>query len=200
VEDLPVEHFDAIYLLDFVGPDGFIDKLCSKAKSVIILDHHKTAMERLQANKYDYENTITVIDMNRSGATISYDFFTQKLLSENMCSGMFTTQENLQRNSSLLPEREMQRVGLLFKYVEDADIWRWNLPDSKAFASGLKDMKIEFSFTKNGKLFEQLLALDPRSVIERGQTSLSHTQRLIDEAIEQSYEISLGNGKFGNCL
>jgi len=108
--------------------------------------------------------------------------------------------ENLPKSSSLVPEKDMQRVGLLYKYVEDADLWRWILPDSKAFSSGLKDMQIEFSYKQNQRLFEQLLALDPRSVIEKGWDSLSHKQKLIDEALEQSYEISLGNGKFGNCL
>ncbi|XP_057813124.1 uncharacterized protein LOC131027153 isoform X2 [Cryptomeria japonica] len=198
-EDLPLENFDAIYLLDYVGPDGFVSELSSKVKRLIILDHHKTAMERLQANKYDGKNIVKVIDMNHSGATISYDFFAKILLSENMCSGTVTTQENCQRNS-LVPETDMERVGQLFKYVEDADLWRWNLPDSKAFSSGLNDMQIEFSFTKNQKLFEQLLALDPRNIIEAGRASLMLKQKTIDEALEQSYELNLGNGKFGKCL
>lgn len=200
VEDLPVEDYEAIYLLDFIGHEGFVDELCLRAKSVIILDHHKTAMERLQENKYHHKNIVKFIDMNHSGATIAYDYFTEKLLSENTSSGMITTQENSQTYLSLVPEKDMQRVDLLFKYIEDADLWRWIRPDSKAFSSGLKDMQIEFSLTKNQELFEQLLALDPRSVIEMGKISLSQKQKLIDEALEQSYEISLGNGKFGNCL
>jgi len=200
VEDLPIEDFEVIYLLDFVGPHGFVNTLCSKDKSVVILDHHKTAMEMLEANEYDHKNCVKVIDMNRSGATIAYDFFTERLLSENMGFAMVSTQESLQKSSSLVPEKDIQRVGLLYKYVEDADLWRWILPDSKAFSSGLKDMQIEFSYKQNQRLFEQLLALDPRSVIDKGRDSLSHKQKLINEALEQSYEISIGNGKFGNCL
>ncbi|BAS80324.1 Os02g0684600, partial [Oryza sativa Japonica Group] len=46
----------------------------------------------------------------------------------------------------------------------------------------------------------QLLELDPEEVISRGQATLSHKQKLIDECLEKSYEIALGCGRFGNCL
>lgn len=46
----------------------------------------------------------------------------------------------------------------------------------------------------------QLLNLDLESVIQRGILSLSEKQRLIDEALEQSYEIAVGGGRFGHCL
>lgn len=46
----------------------------------------------------------------------------------------------------------------------------------------------------------QLLNLDLESVIQRGILSLSEKQRLIDEALEQSYEITVGGGRFGHCL
>ena len=37
-------------------------------------------------------------------------------------------------------------------------------------------------------------------MINEGMASLSKKQVLIDEALEQSYEIALGGGTFGNCL
>jgi hypothetical protein len=44
------------------------------------------------------------------------------------------------------------------------------------------------------------LELDPDHVISRGQVTLLEKQRLIDDCLENSYEISLGCCQFGNCL
>jgi hypothetical protein len=49
--------------------------------------------------------------------------------------------------------------------VEDADLWRWALPDSKAFHAGLCARKMEFNCSTNPGIWDQLLALDPQAVI-----------------------------------
>jgi hypothetical protein len=46
----------------------------------------------------------------------------------------------------------------------------------------------------------QLLALDPAAVIEIGRSSLSKQQTLIDQALRSSFQVQLGQGKFGQCL
>lgn len=46
----------------------------------------------------------------------------------------------------------------------------------------------------------QLLSLDLESVISQGMSSLANKQRMIDEVLEQSYEVALGGGAFGHCL
>lgn len=46
----------------------------------------------------------------------------------------------------------------------------------------------------------QLLSLDLDSVISQGMSSLADKQKKIEEVLEQSYEIALGGGAFGNCL
>ncbi|XP_042502850.1 uncharacterized protein LOC122080049 isoform X2 [Macadamia integrifolia] len=200
-EDLPLDEFNEVYLLDFVGPSGFVRDVSCKVERVVILDHHKTALEMLGGNSLGSENVIKVIDMKRSGATISYDYFKEKLVedcnknSDNCVGGFDNGVEN-----NFVPESKIEKVNRLFKYIEDGDLWRWELPDSKAFSSGLKDLNIEFSVRSNPALFEQLLELDPQSVINQGMTSLSQKQKLIDEALEQSYEIALGAGLFGHCL
>jgi hypothetical protein len=49
--------------------------------------------------------------------------------------------------------------------VEDADLWRWALPGSKAFHAGLSARKLEYNCIINPGIWEQLLALDPDAVI-----------------------------------
>ncbi|OVA14283.1 hypothetical protein BVC80_9027g41 [Macleaya cordata] len=188
VEDLPLDEIEEVYLLDFVGPSGFVGKLCSQVGSVIILDHHKTAVEMFKTDTSIGGNVVKIIDIERSGATIAYDYFKRKLLERGF-------------RNELVAENELERVNRLFKYIEDGDLWRWALPDSKAFSSGMKDLNIEFDVRLNPTLFDQqLLSLDPQFVISQGISSLSHKQKLIDEVLEQSYEIALGGGAFGHCL
>ncbi|KAE8125930.1 hypothetical protein FH972_020691 [Carpinus fangiana] len=173
-QQLPLSEIGDLYLLDFVGSPG-----------VVVLDHHKTALEKL-AETATGENVTKVIDMERSGATIAFDYFKEKL---KLCP-----------NQTVVEVGEFDRLGPLFKYIEDVDLWRWRLPNSKAFSSGLKDSGIEFDVQLNPSLFQQLLSLDVESVISQGKLSLLQKQKLIDESLSQSYEIALGGGLFGHCL
>ncbi|CAK7327912.1 unnamed protein product [Dovyalis caffra] len=125
--------------------------------------------------------------MERSGATIAFDYFKQKLLK----SGENNSDEII---------GEFDRVRRIFEYIEDGDLWRWKLENSKAFSSGLKDLNLEFNVQLNPSLFDQLLSLNLESVISQGMGSLSAKQKLIDDALDQSYEIVLAGGAFGRCL
>ncbi|KAK2969823.1 hypothetical protein RJ640_023552 [Escallonia rubra] len=199
----------------------------SSLRSVVVLDHHKTALETLEPVAAA-SNVDLVIDMGRSGATIAYDYFMKKLLNDSVDGGGDTA-------------RIFERVRPLFDYVEDGDLWRWRLDNSKAFSSGLKDLNIEFNARLNPSLFHQviyvgdlvvddpnilyrideweldmglqykrrclnmpyllqLLSLDLESVINQGMASLLQKQTLISEVLKQSYEIALGGGAFGHCL
>ncbi|XP_073143406.1 uncharacterized protein [Henckelia pumila] len=188
LEDLPLHKIDTAYLLDFVGPPGFIQRLSSNVERVVVLDHHKTTLEILDSTAPINENEIKVLDMERSGATIAYDYFMEKLLHVDVSF------------NKDFPVAEFQRMRRMFEYIEDGDLWRWHLPHSKAFSSGLKDLNLEYDVNLNPKLFQQLLSLDLDSVIRQGMSSLANKQRLINEVLKQSEEIALGGGAFGHCL
>ncbi|KAI3797238.1 hypothetical protein L1987_32493 [Smallanthus sonchifolius] len=187
VEELPVDQISDAYLLDFVGPPGFVQQLSPKVERVIILDHHKTALKMLEEGEFGGENVTKVIDMGRSGATIAYDYFKQKILA-------------LENGNNLSGLHKFECFRTLFEYIEDADLWRWRLHNSKAFSSGLKDLNNEFNATLNPSLFQELLSLDAERVIKQGMISLSQKQALINEVLDQSYEIVLDDGSSGHCL
>ncbi|KAL6559315.1 hypothetical protein OROGR_004432 [Orobanche gracilis] len=144
VEDLPFEEIDNVYLLDFVGPPGFVQQLSAKVGRVVILDHHKTALEMLGSSMSTSGNVTKVIDMERSGATIAYDYFKGRLFGGDIDST---------KDGAI---GEFQRMKRLFEYIEDGDLWRWHLPNSKTFSSGLKDLNLEFDVTVNPALFQQV--------------------------------------------
>ncbi|XP_073112825.1 uncharacterized protein [Elaeis guineensis] len=163
VDTLPLEMLSDVYLLDFVGPPGFVAEISSKVESVTILDHHKTALETLHGNASIGNNVTKVMDMKRSGATIAFDFFSEKLLARSNISENYATGSNAVAGAKFLPDGKFERVGRLFRYIEDADLWRWALPYSKAFSSGLKDMNIEYNINVNSVLFDQ--AVDADSIL-----------------------------------
>lgn len=110
--------------------------------SVVVLDHHKTALETLNQGIAVGGNVSKVIDMDRSGATIAYDFFKEKLLAIGDHGKTIN---------------KFERVRPLFEYIEDADLWKWKLHNSKAFSSGLKDLNVEFNANLNPSLFQQVM-------------------------------------------
>ncbi len=59
----------------------------------------------------------------------------------------------------------------LFKYIEDAELWRWRLPNSKAFHSGLGSLHLEYDTSKNPAIFDQLLGQTPEGLIARCWTA-----------------------------
>ena len=111
---------------------------------MVILDHHKTALEELGGKGSVDENVTKVIDMERSGATIAFDYFKEKLLSLGADAKCQKVVE------------QFEGVRKLYDYIEDGDLWRWKLQNSKAFSSGLKDLKIEFDAGLNPSLFDQV--------------------------------------------
>lgn len=175
IQQLPLHEIDDLYLLDFVGPSGFVQQISSKISRfspdqlpfnspwfcfsssscsfffvifrVVILDHHETALKMLGGGSEGEtllgKNVNAVLDMERSGAMIAYDYFKEKLVgipNQNLIS-------------------EFNRLRRIFEYIEDADIWRWRLENSKAFSNGLKDLNIEFNVQLNPSLFKQVIFL-----------------------------------------
>ncbi|OAE30733.1 hypothetical protein AXG93_402s1460 [Marchantia polymorpha subsp. ruderalis] len=190
VKDLNVEGVDVFYLLDFAGPQSFAVDLAHKAKQVIVLDHHKTALETLPRNGEGPQNLLSVLDMSRSGATVAYDYFQEKLQTADLKKlppSLIYSRNPVSQSVNLLSESKLQRVRALFKYIEDADLWKWKLPDSKAFSSGLSDIGLEFSYLKNPGIFEQLLELDTQDLICRGRESLKSKQAVIDGVLVESF-------------
>lgn len=120
-----------VVIVDFSYKRAVLLEMANSARSVFVLDHHKTAAEDLAgflgpvgynpdalAQQFDEQRMppISVLfDMNRSGAGIAWDFFH--------------------------PGKPRPR---LIDYVEDRDLWRFNLPGSRAFSANLFSLAYDF--------------------------------------------------------
>jgi len=100
---------DTIYFVDFSIDREDLLVLASQAFEVVVLDHHKTAEEKLAGIEEEADGNLEVVfDMNRSGATIAYDYF----------------QPGYPR--------------FFFEYVEDRDLWKFELDMSKEVNEALR--------------------------------------------------------------
>jgi uncharacterized protein len=62
-----------VIMVDFAYTGKALESILSVARSVLILDHHKSSMETLEGFKHPKLNA--VFDMDRSGAGLAWDFF-----------------------------------------------------------------------------------------------------------------------------
>ena len=122
----PLEYLDGrdVFIVDFSYGREVIIEMCKHAKHVFILDHHKTAIERLQG--LNIVNLVTVFDLDRSGAGITWDYFNW----------------------------DYGARPALINYVEDRDLWKFELPHSREFSSML--FSYEYSFELWDEIFEGL--------------------------------------------
>ena len=157
-----------VILVDFSYPRTLMDALADRSAQVEVYDHHKTA----EAELAGWTGGKVVFDMERSGAGIAWDEFHQG---------------------------EAVWLGLrpnLVSYVEDRDLWRWTLPDSREVSEYL------FSLPRTFEQWDQVNVLmgqnaSPRSprfsaIVEAGQALLRAKKLRIVEICKNARWIFLG--------
>lgn len=108
-----------VYILDFAFPPTSLEAIARQARSTTQLDHHATArspwVEHLQNLGDDGEIHVNealglrvVFNLDQSGATLAWRHF-----------------------------HPDQPIPLLLRHVEDIDLWRFALPDTRPFCRAL---------------------------------------------------------------
>lgn len=103
-----------VILVDFSYKRGVLIEMASKAKSILILDHHKSA----ESDLVDLpENVTAIFDTNRSGAMMAWEYFHEEPAPELI---KHIQDRDLWR-FELKGTREIQAA--LFSYKYDFAIW-----------------------------------------------------------------------------
>jgi len=128
-----------VVMVDFSYKRPVIEALARQARTLLILDHHKSAAEDLAgfavAPAADWRryarrgNALVRFDMEKSGAGLAWDYF--------------------------FPGQLRPR---LIDFVEDRDLWRFRLPHTKAVSANL------FSYPYDLTLWDRLVAECERPV------------------------------------
>lgn len=155
-----------IYVLDFSFGRQQVLQLADRYASVTVLDHHKTAAEALQHWDHGRKNLEIVFDMGRSGAGITWDY---------------------------LAEPHQPRP-MLINYIEDRDIWIWNLECSKEINSLIGFTKKEFSSYAR---VAELIATKFDNAVAMGSLLLEQQERHVKSIIAAGMRECFINGKRG---
>ena len=135
-----------VYIVDFSYPREALARMSAQAKSMVVLDHHQSAEQALRG--LILPNTTIRFDMTRSGAGLAWQWF--------------------YAGGELPP--------LLVDYVEDRDLWRFALSDSRAINAYIANTDRTF------EAWDQLAAdleEDASTIAEAGESLLRQHARFV---------------------
>ncbi|XXG78151.1 hypothetical protein AAC387_Pa08g2153 [Persea americana] len=191
VEDLILEGLETCYLLDFIGPSGFAVQLSQLIPRVEVFDHRKSTLAKVPKKEDCPDNLILHIDTERSSATAVYDYFSKKVADAKPSEGEVVR---------LLNQEDGDRVSMVIKYIEDHDLRRWALPDTKAFNIGLREERSKLNCVTNPYVFDQLLEISANNMIARGSLHISSRKDAAKKLLGKALKVRLGRGFYGECL
>jgi hypothetical protein len=125
-----------VYMVDFSYPREIISHMLEDAATFLLLDHHKSAAENLR-DLDDPRRGRIIFDMNRSGAGMSWDYFSRG-----------------------------QRRNPLIDHIEDRDLWRFKLQGTREINAAMfsypYDMNVwdTLMSTDPRKLFDEGVAIE----------------------------------------
>ncbi|KKN87462.1 hypothetical protein LCGC14_0259170 [marine sediment metagenome] len=168
---LPVQYGDAppdiktiegreVWIVDFSYPRGILEDMNAEASNIMVLDHHKTAAENCEGLDF------CTFDSTRSGAKIAYDL----MLGLGRLRGE--------------PPDLVDVLGVLVAYVQDRDLWTWELKNSKEISAWLA------SWPRTLESWYELLCrvthLGFGRMVGEGQALLRNNDNLISSMAKQA--------------
>jgi oligoribonuclease NrnB/cAMP/cGMP phosphodiesterase (DHH superfamily) len=121
-----------VVIADFAYPAEIMRELNLTARRITIIDHHISAAKELQP-LLDSGEIDGIFDMNKSGAMLTWEWF-----------------------------HPGQKPPRLLEYIQDRDLYRFDLPDSRAISSAL------FSHPQEFQLWDELMASDLEQLRQDG--------------------------------
>jgi oligoribonuclease NrnB/cAMP/cGMP phosphodiesterase (DHH superfamily) len=158
-----------VWLVDFTFPrEVMIDQVIKPSMRTVILDHHQTAeadlagiLEEVRSRGLQRQNDKVVFDMHRSGAGILYDELEREIA---------------KRAGQHIPSPDGRRKLWLVDYVEDRDLWRWALPNSREVAAFVSSVPMTFAE------WDAIDAIGYQLVAEGGRAILRYIDNYGDKA------------------
>ncbi|XP_038708264.1 uncharacterized protein LOC120003372 isoform X2 [Tripterygium wilfordii] len=192
VEDFYVEGLERCYLLDFLGPKGFADKLLQRSM-VIAFDHRKSVSSQIPSPEDFPQNLSLHVDPEKSSSRAVYSYFSEKFAD-------VISHDNKEVVTSLLNSEDQGRVETILQYIEDIDLRKWRSPDSRAFSVGLGEWRSKLNCSTNHYMFEQLLGINSAELIAKGNVKISSCQNAASKLLDKVFKVHLGRGFYGECL
>lgn len=131
------------------------------------------------------------IDISIGSARSVFDYFSKELAGTKSGSRMC---------ENLLEQEHVERVSNVLECIEDADLRRYQLPNTKEFQTALRDERAKLNCVTNPHVFEQLLQLDVGDLLTREKSRVRGLLQSAGAFIQKPFRIQLGRGSYGECL
>jgi len=162
-----------IIFIDVCPSINFIKDNAELAKSIIIIDHHKSGLDMITKNKEllkEYTNVTFIFDMKRSGCQLAWDYF--------------------------FPDIERSWI---VDYVGDRDLWNWKLENAREICSAIDYLCVldENDLTKIDKL-DKYTIIDIENLISTGKIINTYQNNIVQKEVKHSIQgiIYVGNIKY----
>jgi oligoribonuclease NrnB/cAMP/cGMP phosphodiesterase (DHH superfamily) len=153
---------DQVVFVDIAPPLESLRQLAESAAEIIILDHHVSARDRFESepglcDAFQQSGHTVHFDLDHSGAILAWRLFH--------------------------PDAEIPE---LLRYVEDQDLWRWELPRSEEVNAVIG------SHPRSFDVWERLAATPVEQLATEG-VPIVRAQRIeVEQALHHAHPISLG--------
>lgn len=132
-----------IFIVDFSYPREILLEMHARSRSLVVLDHHKTAQAALEGLGFCKFN------MEKCGAQLTAEYF------------------------NLIGDPQFKAQNLL-GYIQDRDLWQWQLPKSRQVSAAIASFPFRFD------AWEELIDISIFDLIKDGEAIERYQQRLID--------------------
>jgi len=149
-----------VYIVDFSYPAKDLIALASIQSKVVVLDHHASAQRDLTLDQFPgaalidgvirCDNLHVQFDMNKSGAVLAWEYF--------------------------FPGNE---VPLLLQYIQDRDLWKFKMINSRAVSAYLQTREMDFNVWKRVAK-EMTQTADMQEIYRAGAACLKLKDQMVE--------------------
>lgn len=160
-----------VYIVDFSYPRDVLRKMIRDAESLLVIDHHKTAAAELDYMK------CCIFDMDHSGAFLTWQYLQQESLIHQ--AAFNSKWRGCGEHWDSPPQ--------LVRYVEDRDLWKFELPHSRAINEYIR------SFPMDVETFDQLAQTDLLTKVECGERLVEAISQMVDIHVSHAQPVRIGD-------
>jgi len=117
--------WEAVFILDFSFDEKTLLELKEHCQKIILIDHHKTAQEKLEPLKGKYDWLEINFDMNKSGALLSWEYFHGD-----------AHEAHINPTVPAIPQ--------LIAHISDRDLWKFEMEGSEEVHKALVSYPMDF--------------------------------------------------------
>lgn len=174
-----------VFIVDFSYPQDVLHEIWNACASFVLIDHHKSAEPILneflgECLQSDRAKPTVIFNNNKSGAHLTWGYLTQ-----NKIGNFAFPSTNIHGPNVRGQEPNADDPPWLVAYTEDRDLWKFELPDSKAVSAALRSLPFDFEKWDSISLKGHL------PLVSDGEAILRYQEIVIQDHVRNAVEIRM---------